>query len=46
VGEFDHLVVNEERERAIEELAGLVRELTGCPDGGAAATPPPAGTTR
>ncbi|MDX6645989.1 MAG: guanylate kinase [Miltoncostaeaceae bacterium] len=31
VGEFDHLVVNDDRERAAEELAGLVRELTGCP---------------
>jgi guanylate kinase len=36
VDEFDHLVVNEERERAIEELADLIRELTGCPGTGPA----------
>jgi guanylate kinase len=36
VDEFDHLVVNEQRERAIEELAGLVRRLTGGQDSGPA----------
>jgi guanylate kinase len=32
VDEFDHLVVNDDRERAAEELAGLMRALTRCPE--------------
>jgi guanylate kinase len=31
VDEFDHLVVNDDRERATEQLASLVADLTGCP---------------
>jgi guanylate kinase len=32
VDEFDHLVVNDDLDRAAAELAGLVHELTGCPE--------------
>jgi guanylate kinase len=32
VGEFDHLIVNDDLARAAEELEGLVRTLTGCPE--------------
>jgi guanylate kinase len=37
VDEFDHLVVNDERERAAQELAALMLRLTGCPDQAAGA---------
>ncbi|HVS86050.1 MAG TPA: guanylate kinase [Gaiellaceae bacterium] len=30
-GEFDHVVVNDELERAVDELTGLVRELVAAP---------------
>jgi guanylate kinase len=32
VGEFDHLIVNDDLARAAEEFAELVRTLTGCPE--------------